>query len=192
MDTVKEFLLGLDKSIYFFFQDLQRPWLDYFLAWPTVFVSTNIILGLVCIAIFRIDRKKGFLKIPFAALCLWGNYWLTFFLKSFFMRPRPFIVWDDVHVIFGKPLDYSLPSGHTSVAFAAAFLLSFFYPGKMRWVYLLALWISVTRLYVGVHYLSDLFAGAMVGMICAAVSVWLYDLLREAYGKKNTGALGKS
>lgn len=52
------------------------------------------------------------------------------------------------------------------VAFAAAFILSFYYPKKTRWFYGAAVWAAMTRVYVGVHYPSDLLAGALAGIFC--------------------------
>lgn len=196
METIKTFLLALDQSIYFFFQNLQTEWLHYLLAWPTDLGRMEVAFGLVCVAILWMDKGKGFLKIPTATFCIWGNHYLSGVLKEVFSRPRPFLIWDQAQVIFGKADNGAFPSGHAATAFAAAYLLDGFYPGKMRWTYLVAVWISVTRLYVGVHYFTDLIGGAMLGISSAAVALWLHRGItygvQKLYVKKNSDSVRKS
>jgi undecaprenyl-diphosphatase len=85
-----------------------------------------------------------------------------------YFRPRPFAALSGVHLLIAKsPLDKSFPSDHASIAFALAFAVYF---ADRRWggVFLaMAAAIAVARVYVGVHYFSDVIAGALLGFICA-------------------------
>lgn len=101
----------------------------------------------------------------------------TYVLKKFFNRPRPFITHSDLMPI-SLETDASFPSGHTSAAFSLATSLSLNYP---KW-YVIApsfLWASATgysRLYLGVHYPTDVLAGAVLG----AGTSWLaYELNKK-------------
>lgn len=88
---------------------------------------------------------------------------LYLLLKQLFKRERP-------HGLpkFIVPADrYSLPSGHTAAAFLMAEMLSAFYPILFWTAFIWAGGISASRLLLGVHYLTDLFAGAALGILAA-------------------------
>lgn len=167
MDSLKEIILSFDKSVFFFFQHLQRPWLDYFLAWPTRLGETQILLTLLIPGILLFDKKKYAQSLPAAVIAVFMATWLSPVSKAFFHRPRPHIYWEHVNVIFFKPLNDSFPSGHTAVIFSAACILGHYYPKKMCWFYLVAAWVAITRVYVGAHYPTDLVGGALLGAACA-------------------------
>lgn len=88
---------------------------------------------------------------------------LYLLLKNYIKRERPVGL-----PVFIRPSDrYSLPSGHTAAAFLMATVLAASFP---LWAPLLFLWailVGASRLLLGVHYLSDLVAGALLGGGCA-------------------------
>lgn len=88
-------------------------------------------------------------------------------LKRAFRRARP------QHLpAFITPSDlYSMPSGHTTAAFVMAALLSQFYPefSVMYWSWAAA--IGASRVLLGVHFISDVIAGALLGLGCAALAM---------------------
>ena len=89
-------------------------------------------------------------------------------LKPLIARPRPFVLWPALIVIGGRPSDASFPSGHAAHAFAGAVMLAGALP-KSRWIWwTLAMLIAYSRVYLGVHYLSDVIGGAVVGAISGA------------------------
>lgn len=112
----------------------------------------------------------------FVALYLWKDksvavsYALVIFvatilvlaLKSFFEIPRP----EDVRFVI-EAHGYSMPSGHTFRSFASAmFLHPLVNNGKFRLlIWILAALISLSRVFVGVHYPSDILVGALIGCI---------------------------
>lgn len=84
---------------------------------------------------------------------------LYLLLKNLLCRERP-----QGLPVFIRPSDrYSLPSGHTAAAFLMACLVSHFYPGVTPLAFVWASCIGASRLLLGVHYLSDLIAGAVLG-----------------------------
>ena len=86
------------------------------------------------------------------------------FLKPFIGRIRPFDINPAVQLLIPPPTDFSFPSGHTGAAFAAVSALYF---NKQRmWIpcLLLAVCISFSRLYLYVHYPSDVLAGIVIGI----------------------------
>jgi undecaprenyl-diphosphatase len=77
-----------------------------------------------------------------------------------------------------EPSDkFSFPSGHTSAAFVFAMLLSQFYPALMVPGFILALLIGAARVLLGVHYPTDIAAGALLGVVSALLALGLWEWL---------------
>jgi undecaprenyl-diphosphatase len=94
-------------------------------------------------------------------------------LKSAIGRGRPFVGDPRVHPSIGLPHDPSMPSGHAMNAFAGAVLLAAVVP-RARWPLLgLAALIALSRVYLGVHFPSDVIAGAILGSGIGAAAAWL-------------------
>ena len=92
-------------------------------------------------------------------------------LKALIRRDRPFVqIPGSCYVI--KPSDkFSMPSGHTAAAFLMAGLISYFYIEYVFLVYSLAALIGMSRIVLGVHYPSDVLAGAMLGTSAVFLSL---------------------
>lgn len=90
-------------------------------------------------------------------------------LKNLIRRPRPSDAGEPLQA-FIQPSDrFSFPSGHTAAAFVMATLVLIHYPAWMLPAVLLAPAIGLSRVMLGVHYPSDIFAGAGLGALCAVV-----------------------
>ena len=87
-------------------------------------------------------------------------------LKNLVARPRPYEVVEGLVPLIGKPTDYSFPSGHTCASFACALVLYRILPKKYGVpAVILASLIAFSRLYVGVHYPTDVLGGMFVGIL---------------------------
>jgi undecaprenyl-diphosphatase len=86
-------------------------------------------------------------------------------LKRFTGRRRPCEIEPHCWATLLPPDQFSFPSGHTMTAFAVAFSLSMFYPSLTVGLYFCALSIAASRILLGMHFLSDVVAGALIGSV---------------------------
>lgn len=111
------------------------------------------------------NKRAAAWRMILAVLFTWLIGELT--LPSLFDRPRPFAVDAALTVIDHKPLSPAFPSGHAAMAVAGALAGSRMLPGSI-WVWApLAVIVAISRVYIGVHWPSDVLAGALVGLACA-------------------------
>ncbi len=114
----------------------------------------------------------------FAAAVL-SRFVVTEIVRFLWARPRPFIA-GDVNLLIDHPDSASFPSGHASFYFALATVV-FLYNKKAGVLFLIAsLLITISRVFVGVHWPSDILAGAVVGMFCG----WLMVCFPNKFRKK--------
>jgi undecaprenyl-diphosphatase len=110
-------------------------------------------------------RKTG---AAMAVALLIGYVITNLILKNFIMRARPYDTIAGLHSLIGSLNDFSFPSGHTTSSIAAGFVMLRTLP---RYVgipaIVLAVLISFSRLYVGVHYPTDVLVGAAIGLFAA-------------------------
>jgi undecaprenyl-diphosphatase len=92
-----------------------------------------------------------------------------------FARIRPCDINTAISLLISRPLDYSFPSGHTMSSFAAAMVL--FLTNKKIGIpaLILAAFISLSRLYLYVHFPTDVLAGAVLGILFAHLSIKIID-----------------
>jgi undecaprenyl-diphosphatase len=96
------------------------------------------------------------------ALVLVVSETLVFLIKRVIQRPRPFTILPEVINTRATACQYSLPSGHTCAAFAMAFVLTSAFPGLDYIFFTLATLVGLSRMYLGVHYPSDVVAGMLI------------------------------
>jgi len=98
-------------------------------------------------------------------------------LKPLIARIRPCDINTSVHLLISRPTDYSFPSGHTAASFAAVSAL--YFSKRKFWIpaFFLAILIAFSRLYLYVHYPTDILAGALIGMIIGYIGWKMENLL---------------
>lgn len=145
--------------------------------------------GLVWIAIgvvvaFRLRRPLALVALLIAIELASSSDGL---LKSAIGRARPPVADPHVHPSIPVPTDPSMPSGHAMTAFAGAVVLAAVVP-RARWALLgLAAGIGLSRVYLGVHYPSDVIAGAALGATIGAIAAWLLGRSERALARRRTG-----
>lgn len=136
-------------------------------------LTTQLAAGTLLIALLALVRQWR--ALLFAAIALLGTAVSNGLLKELIGRARPEVLLEPLH-------SFSLPSGHSSAAFAFFLVLGILagrgLPGRSRLAWLLlaclpALAIAVSRLYLGVHWPSDLLAGGLLASTWCAFSLAL-------------------
>ena len=111
------------------------------------------------------NKRAAAWRMLLAGFLTWGVS--EYALKPLFDRARPFEVDPTITVIDARPTTAAFPSGHAAMAFAYALAGSRMIPGS-AWIWWpLAAIIAVSRVYIGVHWPSDVIGGAVVGLACA-------------------------
>ncbi len=183
---------GFDKAIMEFGHNLHNQaggFFDGFMRFITVFGDGGIILILLAIGLiaFKKTRKIGLTMLGAIVI---GALITNITLKPLVARPRPFYDESSMFYIWWKAAGsvpesgYSFPSGHATASMAA--MMAFFLAGnkKYSWTgFILALLIGFSRIYLCVHYPSDVLFGFIAGIIAGSLSfliVWLaYKYLKD-------------
>ena len=144
-----------------------------------------LVLGAVLLA-FRRTRRLGVAVIVAVGLAFLA---CVAVVKPLVARPRPCDVVADVPLLVPRPHGDSFPSGHTSAAFAALGALAFASAPRRLTVPVLAAacLMGFSRLYLYVHFPTDVLAGAALGLACGFVAVRFVDALARRRGRA-TGA----
>lgn len=144
-------------------QRLRTPYLDMFFSVLTRMGDhAEIWLLLVFIMFWKKERRStAFLAIVSIAIEL---LIVSVILKPLFMRARPYTL-ADIELLIPIPIGSSFPSGHSASSFAVAFLL---FRENASYKYLIlftAFLMAFSRLYVYVHYPSDVLVGSLIGIV---------------------------
>jgi undecaprenyl-diphosphatase len=138
-----------------------------------------VILIIVSLALTIFDRKKA-IRIPITILLagVLGGV-LVHILKTQVDLSRPLAMFPEAHFL-GKPLMRgSFPSGHTQLCFSTAAVLAKEYRKSWKFLYLWALLVGYSRIYVGAHFPLDVLAGGAIGYLSGKFVLWYNYLLRK-------------
>lgn len=180
MNAVLDRLLTLDGGILLWIQEhLRGPVQDAVLGFYTTLGNAGLLfiaLALLMLC-WKRTRRAGFA----ALLALAAGFVCTnLILKNWVSRPRPWLDVAGLTALVTENDPNSFPSGHTTAAFAFASALRHTAPRAwMKWAALAAaVLMAFSRLYVGVHYPSDVLAGVVIGLLAGWLAKCLTDRLR--------------
>lgn len=175
MDTILHTLSQLDGQTLLFIQDhLRFEELNPFMIRFTNLGEFGLIW--IIITVLLLIPKKSRRAGICSALALVASLCVTnFFLKNYVARVRPYEVVEGLTSLLGPVGEWSFPSGHASSGFAAAAAI---YKSRPKWVgvpcIILAALLAWSRLYVGVHYPSDVIGGAIIGALLGLIVFWIF------------------
>ncbi len=152
--------LFFDTQILFLIFRIKTLVLDSLLVSSTSFFTKGVIAVLAAALLFK-KAKKKILPLVFAFL---SSLVVVSIIKELIGRVRPTIALQLPELV--ESTTFSFPSGHATVAFLTLPFVFSAYPSSsvLRWVWLaLIVFVCLSRVYLGLHYLSDIFAGALLG-----------------------------
>ncbi|MGN1316965.1 MAG: phosphatase PAP2 family protein [Acutalibacteraceae bacterium] len=188
---LNDFIVGVDVAIYQFVDNIMNPVLDVIMTFITHLGDAPgivwCVLG-ICLLIPKKTRKLGILM--FAGL-ICASLINNVCLKNIIERPRPYnidpSVWTNAGyeyvwpALIDKSSSWSFPSGHASSSIGAAFALLLGCKNKKLAIgipaFVLSFLIGFSRIYVHVHYPTDVIVGAVVGLIGGLIGYLLVTKL---------------
>ena len=171
--------MGIELNILDWFQTLHTPFLDKLMVFITSLGNAGIIWIVMTIVFFLIPKMRKTGAVMAAALII-DLLLCNVILKNLVARTRPYDVNTGVQLLVSRLHDYSFPSGHTAAAFASVTAL-YMAGEKKLWIsaLVLAVLIAFSRLYLYVHYPTDVLGGMIIGVISGALGYWLVKKVQE-------------
>lgn len=172
-----EQILAFDWHLLDAINKLKTPFLDFWM--PKITMLGNggvawIVLAIILLC-FPKTRKYGqTLAVALLLVLLLGNC----LLKPLIARPRPFMLRPEIALLIPPPTDFSFPSGHTYAGIAVATVL---WHHNRKWGIIAlvpALLIAFTRLYLMVHFPTDILGGIILGILCGLAAIWIMKQIK--------------
>ena len=157
--------MNIELSILDWLQTLHTPFLDKIMVFITRLGDSGIIWIVLSIVLLLIPKTRKSGAVMVAALVV-VVLLCNIVLKNLVARTRPYDVNTGVHLLVAKLHDYSFPSGHTAASFASVTALYLAGEKKLwKFALVLACLIAISRLYLYVHYPTDVLGGILFGVI---------------------------
>lgn len=176
-----ELIQHFDHSVLMFIHNnLLNPILDFIFPIITKLGSGGaiwIVFSIILIAIKKYRKYGVMILLSLVVYLIVGSS----IIKPLVARPRPFMELDFINLIIKEPSGYSFPSGHSMIAFSAAVILLFMNKKIGIIGIIAASIIAFTRVYLFVHYPSDIIAGAILGVVAGILS---YKIVNYIYKEK--------
>ena len=174
---------SIDFAILDFIQaNMRLPFSDTMMPFITHLGESGILWIILAIVLLCIKkyRREGFTVAAALILCL---IFCNLLIKNIVARTRPFDINTAIELLIKPPTDFSFPSGHTAAAFATATAL-LLCKNKLLGipVLILAVLIAFSRMYLYVHFPSDVLGGMILGVILAFVA---YAIVKKIYRKNH-------
>lgn len=160
--------LFFDRNLVHFFSKRRKNSLTTFMRIMTK-VGDGLIWFIFCVIFLAVDLYTGIALTITSVL----QVLLQTIIKHIFVRQRPYVRFNEISMVVSPPDKFSFPSGHTAGAFTIAFVLYYFCPIFFIPMLILAVCIAFSRIYLGLHYPSDIIAGIILGFVSALISIYL-------------------
>ncbi|MBI2084364.1 MAG: phosphatase PAP2 family protein [Candidatus Aenigmarchaeota archaeon] len=167
-----EFLQQLDTSILIFInKTLANPFFDFIFQFTHLF---PYIFWALLIGFFVLKQKNKLALLMIIAVAL--DLLLVPVLKTTISRERPYQVLD-VRQLVPEEDNTSFPSNHTMLSFLLSTIVLSYYRRFGMALYALSILVAIGRVYVGVHYPSDVIGGALIGIMLAFAMLKFENML---------------
>lgn len=163
-------IINIEFELLYGLQELRTPFVDSLMVFVTSLADKGwlwLLLGTVLFAVPKTRLVGGCMLVSIGIGALLGNV----LLKNIVARPRPCWVDPSVLLLVHNPRDFSFPSGHSLASFEGAVCIFLF---NKKWglpALMLAMLIAFSRMYLFVHFPSDVLAGMIMGTVIACFVV---------------------
>lgn len=177
-------LENIDRKILYLINDsLSNPIFDLFFVTITNedLWAIPVIIGIIILAFKGGNRARIAIGLTLIATGL-SDLTVVEVIKPTIARLRPsHTLGDTINILIGKGGKYGFVSAHAANIFCATTILSYFYNQWKRSLFFLALSVSISRVYVGVHYPGDVLFGGLYGYGIAwlFITIWVLIKMRE-------------
>ena len=177
-------LIDFEGSILLWIQNnLRSGFLDPIMKAITMLGDKGLIWILITLALL-IARRTRKLGVMCAASMVFGLIVTNLIIKNWAARIRPYEMVQGLNCIVPLAKDWSFPSGHTTNSLACAWVLFRKAPKKFGVpALILAILIAFSRLYVGIHYPTDVLGGALIGLGSACLAMLLVPRMEKRFPK---------
>lgn len=168
--------VNLDENILLWIQNnLRNDTLTSFFKLITSLGDGGFIWVIFTIILLLCNKTKK-IGIMSAITLILASIMNNLILKEIFERTRPYEVVEGLNSVIGNMNSFSFPSGHTASSFAMATVLYRQLPFKFGILAIvLAILIGFSRMYLGVHYPSDVCVGILIGIVSGYITVNFYN-----------------
>ena len=181
-----DFLNSIDVTLFHFINgSLCNSVFDFLMPLITDLNKQRIVLVFVAlILLWMLIRGRSHVRIAAILLIITiviSDQLSSSVIKYWLVRQRPCFALQNVHLLVSCGSGYSFPSSHAVNNFAAAIILAFFFPRTKWWFFGFAAIVAFSRVYVGVHYPSDVIGGAVIGLFCAGSVLLVFIMLEKLW-----------
>lgn len=170
----------MDFKILYFLQSIRTDALDRFVVLFTNLMGEKGQIWLVIAGILLLFKKSR--KMGITMLLSWCLSWVIGqdILKDLICRPRPCHIDETIELLIKRPSSYSCPSTHTALAFTSAISVLLNNKKAGILVLIVSLFVAFTRMYLFVHFPSDVLFGAIIGSLSAFICHKIINFLTKS------------
>ncbi len=175
----------LDTNLFFLLNyKAQNVVFDFLMPILTNLDYWRIPIILLAIALLVFGGRRGRIAVLLLVLGITlSDQVCNSILKPLVGRVRPCNVLENVHLLIGCTEAFSFPSSHATNIFTGMILLSYVYPKIKAGALTVAVLVSYSRVYVGVHYPFDVVAGVALGIVCAIIIMVIHEIFARMFPK---------
>ena len=164
----------LNNFLFYQINHFHFRWLDTIML-PITYCGNGTVLFIVALGLWRLRGLRKFLQL---VLILISAGILVQMIKYFFPSPRPSVVFSDIHILGPVLSARSFPSGHAASTFGLVSFLSGEFPKLETLLWVMAILIGFSRIYVGAHFPADVLFGAGLGYLVAKIYMVAWKVKR--------------
>ncbi|MEW6040452.1 MAG: phosphatase PAP2 family protein [Elusimicrobiota bacterium] len=162
------------------------PVIDYAMMFFTMLGNGLYLTLIVALLLYFYDKRNFTFNFILFLIIITAGGLLVQIIKSIADNPRPLNRLDHVRILLEPLRERAFPSGHTQTAFSAAFFLSTRIKKFAVMFFGIAFLVGYSRIYIGVHFPSDVFAGAGIGIITTGLILALFEERLNRKFEKNS------